>query len=159
MIRRASKADVIVLSQWVQKLLTHVRESSSDIYVRDLDEDSEEKAKKKLEKRMDSGDGVILVAENGGIPIGFIMGEIATPFIAESRIKRIGYISACWVEPEERRKGVGRDLLQAIENWFRKKDIRYVDLHFLIGNTEAERAWARMGFKPYRVATRKTIQI
>jgi ribosomal protein S18 acetylase RimI-like enzyme len=157
MVRRASKADVILLSQWVQKLLNHVRESSSDIYVQDLDEDSEEKTKRKLEERVDSDEGVILVAENKRTPVGFIMGEIATPFIAESKIKKIGYISACWVEPKERRKGVGRDLLQAIENWFRKKEIRYVDLHYLIGNTEAEKAWTRMGFKPYRVASRKEI--
>jgi ribosomal protein S18 acetylase RimI-like enzyme len=70
---------------------------------------------------------------------------------------RIGYIDMCRVAPEGRRQGIAKALVQAIEHWFQERGITYIDLHYLIGNDEAEKAWARLGYKPYRIASRKEI--
>jgi aminoglycoside 6'-N-acetyltransferase I len=63
----------------------------------------------------------ILIAESGrGRRIGFA--EVSIRSCAEGcRTNRVGFLEGWWVAPGERRKGVGRELVEAAEGWARRR--------------------------------------
>ena len=63
----------------------------------------------------------------------------------------------CWVDHSHRKKGISRRLCEDLECWFKSKELQYADLYYLVGNIEAENSWERLGYKPYRVTSRKEL--
>jgi GNAT superfamily N-acetyltransferase len=55
-------------------------------------------------------------------------------------------VFSMWVEPESRRFGVGRDLIDAIEAWSRNWGARRTVLWVFAGNEPAIRFYQRLGF-------------
>ena len=106
---------------------------------------------------LDDDNSQVLVVEDDAAYAGFILGRITTPFIPLTTIKNIGLIEMCWVETAHRNKGKARQLSQSIEAWFKEKNIKYVDLHYLVGNAEAEMSWSKLGYAPFRVTARKEL--
>ena len=156
-IREADENDLPILVTWCCRLAQHTQEATDDVYLRDLDEDHEDHFEPLLATALSSAEQKLLVAELAGIPVGFIKGELGKPFIPVSAIKQIGELSLCWVEPSARRHGVAQVLADNLETWFRQQGVSYVDVHYLVGNEEAESTWAALGFAPYRVFARKAI--
>ena len=157
MIRIATKNDVPTLVEWMLNLVLHVQVSSSDPYVLALEEGYENKFAPWFIKTMDSENSVVYMAEDNNIPVGFVFGKITEPFMSLSKIKAIGQIELCWVETRYRKQGIATKLVRELESWFKKKNIEYVDLQYLVGNVEAENSWVHLGYKPYRIAARKKI--
>ena len=158
MVRSAAKNDVPKLVEWMGKLVSHVRVSSADPYVWNLQEGHEKHYQPWFEKAIDSADIAIYVAEHNHAPVGFVLGIITAPFIKSSVIRNIGQIELCWVDALYRKQGIAADLVRELENWFKQKNIVYVDLQYLMGNMEAELTWKQLGYLPYRVTARKRIQ-
>ena len=63
----------------------------------------------------------------------------------------------CWVEPDYRNRGVARALVSAIEDWCDGSGLKHIELNFIVGNTEAEAVWERLGYRPFRITSRKTL--
>jgi aminoglycoside 6'-N-acetyltransferase I len=63
----------------------------------------------------------ILIAETDrGRPVGFA--EVSIRANAEDcRTDRVGFLEGWWVAPGERRRGVGRKLVEAAEGWARRR--------------------------------------
>jgi len=63
----------------------------------------------------------ILIAETDrGRPVGFA--EVSIRAYAEDcRTDRVGFLEGWWVAPGERRRGVGRKLVEAAEGWARRR--------------------------------------
>jgi hypothetical protein len=53
---------------------------------------------------INSDSGIIYIAEEHDISVGFVLGNITAPFLKASAIKSIGQIELCWVEPNFRKK-------------------------------------------------------
>lgn len=62
---------------------------------------------------LESGDYAAPLALIGSRPVGFAMGNMAE-----------GYVFACFVRPGEEGRGVGRRLLQAVEDAFRCRGVK-----------------------------------
>ena len=63
----------------------------------------------------------ILVAETGrGRLLGFAEVSIR-PYAEDCRTDRVGFLEGWWVDPRERRRGVGRRLVEAAEGWARRR--------------------------------------
>ena len=64
--------------------------------------------------------GVLIAETERGRPVGFA--EVSIRAYAEGcRTARVGFLEGWWVAPEQRRKGVGRLLVEAAEGWARKR--------------------------------------
>ena len=157
MIRAAEPNDIPSLIDSMNKLVVHVQTRSDDVYMQDLEKAGNENLTVMFLQALDDLDTQVLVSVHNGSYAGFIYGKISTPFIPTSTIKHIGLIEMCWVEKTHRNSGIGRSLAQAIEDWFREKNVNYVDLHYLLGNTEAEASWNKLGYNPFRVTARKEL--
>lgn len=158
MIRRATQDDVPQLVQWMERLVAHVQERSNDPYVVNVEEGYEIEFSPWFIKIIQSDSAAVFVAEEDGCNgVGFVVGTITAPFLKASAIKRIGQIDLCWVEPTHRKKGIARQLCSQAESWFKDRDIKYIDLQYLVGYTEAEKSWINLGYRPYRISARKEI--
>ena len=138
-------------------LLGHVRDTSQDAYLLRLTDRYVEDSVDWLARLMSSAEAIVLVAKRDHEPVGYAIGTIARPFIERCAIESIGLIEHCWVEPACRRQGVASRLVQTLEGWFVERSIEFVDVQYLLGNTEAEATWARLGYRPYRVMAKKRL--
>jgi len=74
-----------------------------------------------------------LVAEEEGRLIGFA--EASVRSVAEGAPPGpAAYLEGIWVEPERRRRGIGRALLAAVEAWARREDLAWLGSDALIDN-------------------------
>ncbi len=138
-------------------LLAHVRDTSQDEYLLRLTDDYIEDSVNWIDTILASDESKTYVAKKDGMPVGYVIGTVTRPFIKRCTIKHIGLIEHCWVEIECRRKGIAAELVEVIEKWFRDNSIQYIDVQYLLGNINAEVAWERLGYKPYRVISRKVL--
>ena len=99
---------------------------------------------------------VLIVAQEDKEIIGFISGYIKSLY-PWFRVKNVGHIAFMVIAPAYRRKGVGKQLEQALSNWFRAKNIRYVEVYVEEKNTVAQSAWSNYGFQYFKKFLRKTI--
>ena len=156
-IRIATYEDFEFLVSRMEMLVLHVQRVSQDVYLNQLEQTYSEKFAPWVEEAMTSESYAVFIAESGLKCVGFVMGEISGPFIQGSKIEKVGKVDLCWVDPPMRKKGVASALVKTLERWFAEKNIQYVELQYLVGNSEAENAWAKMGFEPYRIASRKKL--
>ena len=102
------------------------------------------------EKKVADTGGVKLVAEIDGSVVGhlFLTWEKHGACVRDDE-KDYGYVAELFVREAHRGKGIGRALLQEAERLTKAKGFGHMMLGVLHGNTVAERAYARFGFKPY----------
>jgi GNAT superfamily N-acetyltransferase len=62
--------------------------------------------------------------------------------------ERYGMINTVFVTPSYRQQGVGSQLVAALCGYFQDQGIEDLTLRYVIGNTEAEKFWNKLGFQP-----------
>jgi len=156
-VESANNNDKPYLVKAMACLLEHVRDTSQDEYLLRCTDDYIEEADPWIENILASDASFAYVAKRGGTSVGYVIGTITRPFIRRCAIQKIGLIEHCWVERECRMQGVSTKLVGAIERWFKENAIQYIDVQYLLGNIEAEVAWEKLGYTPYRVISRKAL--
>ena len=131
-VRPATAADLGLIVGWGHAFFEHLRTATADPWFEGATLDAVA-----LEARLRAG--------------------LERPFIRESPIERIGHVHHVWVEPRARGRGVARALLADAEAWFREQGVGWVELSYQPTNKVAAKAWATLGFEPYRVYARKMI--
>lgn len=93
-----------------------------------------------------SGEGVVLVAVVDGRPVGFL--ELGLRSVADGCLTSpVGYLEGIRVDPEVRRRGVGRRLVDAGEAWARERGCSEMGSDALLEN-HASHAWhAALGYR------------
>lgn len=156
-IKEANDNDKPYLLEAMACLLEHVKYSSQDEYLLRLTDDYIEDSKQWIEQILASDESNTYVAKIDGASVGYVIGTITRPFIQRCTIKNIGLIEHCWVEKECRMNGLAARLVEVIEEWFKENSIQYIDVQYLLGNIEAEITWENLGYKPYRIISRKVL--
>jgi GNAT superfamily N-acetyltransferase len=156
MIRKATESDISLLVRWMNSLVDHVQIATNDVYITNIEKTDHNDLAAIFSTAIMDTDSQILINDDGNCS-GFIYGRISQPFLPVSTIKRVGLIEMCWVDESCRKQGIARMLTKEIEFWFSKKEVEYVELNFLVGNSEAELSWEQLGYKPFRVAARKKL--
>lgn len=105
-----------------------------------------------IERQYGESDGALLVAETGDQVIGFLalLFSEGDPYI-RADIRSHGYVSDLVVDEFHRGRGVAQLLLAEAEAITRSNGHKVMVIGVLIGNTIAERAYARFGFKAQAV--------
>ncbi|HEY2798555.1 MAG TPA: GNAT family N-acetyltransferase [Thermoanaerobaculia bacterium] len=89
--------------------------------------------------------GVLIAETERGRPVGFA--EVSIRAYAEDcSTDRVGFLEGWWVAPGERRKGVGRLLMEASEAWARKRRCLEFASDALPGNRASIAAHRALGF-------------
>ena len=158
MICEAKISDVGFLAVGMRELIEHVQRSGDD-YFAELQDGYQDGFEGWFEEAIKNKEATVLIAWENASPVGFIAGQIEKPFLPFCRIERVGQIEGCWIKRAARRKGIGNKLVEAIERWFAQRKIDYVQLNYITGNVEAKAFWKKLGYRPYRVATRKKLDI
>lgn len=102
-------------------------------------------------------EAVLLVAVEGEKVVGFLIGEIMACHLPVSSLKQVGCIAAVYVVPEYRGQGIMKKLEEQALEFFKKKDLKYVELYFISNNTVAKKSWEGMGYHTFREQARKCI--
>jgi GNAT superfamily N-acetyltransferase len=132
MIRAATTDDVPAL----QDLWREFGAEIPDLPYRDDDLDEE------LQEIVDlvGGDGIVLVAEADGKPVGLALGVLAGGKVAELR--------DLYVQQSARRSGVASELMREFVVQAAAAGAEMIELDVLASNAEARTVYERWGFKP-----------
>lgn len=121
--------------RWLRLRELHWPDTSRELLARELEEiqaDPERNA-------------VLVAATHGNELVGFV--EVALRDWAEGCITRpVGYIEAWYVEPEHRRSGLGRRLLDAAERWVLLRGCTEMGSDAELGNEVSIRAHGALGY-------------
>jgi GNAT superfamily N-acetyltransferase len=110
-----------------------------------------------LRPHMASEDGLVLVALEETVPVGFSISEIRR---VRPGLKRepYGYVDTMAVTWERRRQGIGEKMFGHIIGWLQLKGVQRVELGMDARNIAANEFWREMGFTTYRHEMYKSIQ-
>ena len=98
-----------------------------------------------MERVLASPDEWAFLAEAGGVPAGFA--EISIRKFANGcETAPVPFLEGIWVEPEFRRRGIGRRLVAHVEAFVRARGFREIGSDALIDNGASHAAHAAWGF-------------
>ena len=93
----------------------------------------------------DDAETFVAVRPDGSL-CGFV--EVGSrPYAEDCETSPVGYIEGWYVEPDARKTGVGRGLLQAAERWARGKGYTEMASDALLENTVSHAAHRRCGYE------------
>ena len=102
-----------------------------------------------LQSHMRSAKSVVVVAEAEGDGVVGFCSAYMSRNLSMFAPEEFGYISDLAVAPSYQRRGVGTQLLEYVTEWFRRYDIRCVQLQVYSHNRVGRDFWAARGFKPF----------
>ncbi|MEM2739991.1 MAG: GNAT family N-acetyltransferase [Candidatus Bathyarchaeia archaeon] len=146
MIRPLRSVDEVgkLVELWVK--LMDDREASDLRFI--LDEDARKRWIEYMVRAYLEDPGSILVAEDSGIPVGFIASRsYSFPFKLQ-RPDRYAVITDLYVLPEYRGRGMGRRLLEECISRLKARGYSRVRLSVWVGNRRAIKLYGSVGFKP-----------
>jgi ribosomal protein S18 acetylase RimI-like enzyme len=111
-----------------------------------------------LKSALENEDHLVLLAqtaEPADNPIGLVEASLTElhPVFAK---RRLLHIHAIYVEPDYRRQGIGRQLMQAAMQWGLEQGCTQVELNVLAGNP-ALKLYQTLGFKVFELDMRRNL--
>ena len=112
---------------------------------------------RRIMDRLDDPYTCTLVAEVNGQVVGFVLGMVIDlmPDIFDQSPS--GFLADIFVEPQMRRLGVGRSLVNALIAWFRQCGVRTFDWHVASNNPAGIAFWRAVGGRDVMVRMRADI--
>jgi GNAT superfamily N-acetyltransferase len=92
---------------------------------------------------------IAYVADEGGKITGFVTASVEQghPAREPERHVTFGYL---YVDPEHRRRGLGRRLFEAVCEWSQEHEgVQHAEMPVLAANDEAVGFWSALGFRPF----------
>ena len=119
------------------------------------DKDSPEPFASFIKQRIEDESMLLVLAWVDDLPVGYGLAfDVAEhPFMPEWT--RAGYITQFLVSQNYRQRGVGKALMEYINNWFQSRGIRKVLLNVDIGNEAGIRFWKNQGFEAYAMRMKR----
>ena len=91
---------------------------------------------------------VIFVAENReGSPVAFLECGLRSHAESCNPSRPVGYVEGWYVAEEHRRRGIGKSLLKAAEEWARSQGCTEIASDAVIDNELSQRVHQRLGFQ------------
>lgn len=161
-IRKITESDIDNVSELFIQQAIHIKNlndcyCNNNAYIKM--EELHENFKKYLLELFINPDALVIVAEDNSQVIGFIIGVIVPCRVPSfiSKVKKVGYIEEAHVITAYRRKGILRKMESMLLNFFKDKDIRYVELNYFTSNSIAKNSWEALGYRDYMEYARKLI--
>ena len=112
---------------------------------------------RRILERLDDPYTCALVAEVDGQVVGFVLGMVIDlmPDIFDQRPS--GFLADIYVEPQMRRHGVGRSLVNALVDWFRQCGIHTFEWHVASNNPAGIAFWRSVGGRDVMIRMRADV--
>ena len=91
----------------------------------------------------------VLAKDEKGKPVG--LGQASIISMPKTRAPKIGHLTSIFVKKEYRSKGIGKEIFKDIMSWFKKENVKYVELHVDARNKKGLKMWKKLGFKDYQI--------
>ena len=100
-----------------------------------------------LSKMLATEHAAAFVAEAPGRAVGYLYGEVhQRPTLA---LPDCGYIADLYVRPDDRLRGAGRALFEAMRVWYNARGISVIEVQVVRANTASQAFWRKMGFSDF----------
>ncbi len=143
MIRKATVDDIPAISELYREQFREMAKLISD-FIKEGDQSVEF-----LEKTISNDDSDILVYENEGIVVGFILLQAKErpdfDFILPGKYC---YIMDVIVTDAHRKKGFGTALMNSAKDWAKECGCNFINLDVLVNNPGAIKVYEKLGFIP-----------
>ena len=151
-VRRARREDAEALAEFVARL-KQVNEELDPMYL--TRDDLHTLAKAYVERSLEDGNTIVLVAEQDGRVVGFVRAVIVDRVFYEPRTEAL--ITDIYVHPSYRRRGVATLLVEKLAEEARRRGVGLLAAEYPPGNRIAERFFAKLGFKPLLIRVYRRI--
>ncbi|MDT0604209.1 MULTISPECIES: GNAT family N-acetyltransferase [Thalassotalea] len=88
---------------------------------------------------------ITLIAEQDGTPLGFILASSHKDDISE---EMCGTVNLLAVSSSAQKMGVGKLLINSVEQWAKNQSYRLLHLEVFANNSNAQRFYENLGFEP-----------
>lgn len=141
-IRRAEQKD----REWILPLVSRMHEFGPPPWrpLEQMDQAVQESIDTGLTEQP-AGSAVLVAESLDGTPLGFIHLQTDSDFFTR---EAHGHVSDIIVTEQGEGRGVGRALMQAGEDWARRKGHRLLTLNVFGDNTRAVGLYKRLGYRP-----------
>lgn len=143
-IRKARASDKDELVRMRLRMQEHMEAANPGIWK--ITEEGRRRIWPEVEETLSNGEDRVLVAEEEGIIVGFTHGRVVSRETYTPRT--VGHIDTIYVEPAQRRRGVGSGLVRELCRYFRERGVDEVNLRYVLGNDEAEEFWRILSLTP-----------
>jgi GNAT superfamily N-acetyltransferase len=100
--------------------------------------------------------GIVVVAKEGDRAVGFAHGMLK--FLPDYLGGlAVGTITHIFIDEHARMQGLGRELVNELEEWFGTKNVHSVELQVITGNMAAKEFWNKLGYMEELLQYRKTM--
>ena len=143
MIRKATVDDIPAIAELYREQFREMAKLIPD-FIKEGDQSVEF-----LEKTISSDDSDILVYEDNGNVVGFILLQAKErPDFDFMLPGKYCYIMDIIVTEAHRNKGFGAALMNAAKNWAKEQNCSFLNLDVLVNNTRAIKVYEKLGFVP-----------
>ncbi|MBQ3149957.1 MAG: GNAT family N-acetyltransferase [Clostridia bacterium] len=143
MTRKATNNDIPVISELYREQFREMAKLIPD-FIKEGDQNTAF-----IENTINDEDSDILVYENDGMIVGFILLQSKTrPDFSFMLPGKYCYIMDILVTENHRGKGFGTALMNAAKKWAKERDCKFINLDVLINNTGAIKLYEKLGFIP-----------
>lgn len=155
-MRKAGIEDVEYIASAMIRIPDHIEDR--DPYVAGLPAQVSDIERGFARNHIADAGSIVLIEERDDSVAGCLLGYIDETSFPPSGVGSVGHISLVWVEPQHRGQGVARALVEAAQSWFADAGLELMELSYLASNSLADRAWAKIGFAPFRTFAWKRIR-
>lgn len=113
---------------------------------------------RRLLERQDDPHLHALVAEADGLVVGFVVGMVVDLMQDIFLQSPSGFLADIYVEPQYRRLGVGRALVNALQNWFAACGVESFEWHVSAHNEAGLAFWRSLGGEALMIRMRATVR-
>lgn len=154
-IREANRNDVeSILDLW-EEFTCSLHQMEPEFF--QLKPNAREIYRKILKKQLKFPEYHVFVAEDEGMLIGYHVISIRYP--SEVFIQApYGHISDLYLKSEYRGQSIGRELIEAGRNWFKKNGVERLDVKTFQTNPNGKRFWEANGFQLFEVAFKSNLE-
>ncbi len=109
-----------------------------------------------LDKQIANPDGTILIAIDGAA-VGFIIAEVVEYF-PFCQVERIGHIKELFVAEGYRGRGIGKQLIKALEQLYVAQGIGHFRIETIVYYEKNRAIYESMGYQPFLLDLRKSVK-
>ena len=143
MVRKATKNDIPVISELYREQFKEMARLIPN-FIKEGDQSTEF-----IENTIADEESDILVYENDGVVVGFILLQAKTrPDFDFMLPGKYCYIMDIIVTENHRGKGFGTALMNSAKKWAKEKKCSFVNLDVLVNNSDAIKLYEKLGFIP-----------
>lgn len=142
-IRPAVEADADMIGVLWEKLVEHHHQLDRDLP--QAAQDGGEIYSQHIRGQIHNPYSQTLVAEADGRVIGYVLGIIVHETPDMFQHDPSGFLADIFVEAAYRSCGVGRQLVDALQDWFKSRGVSYMEWYVAAQNIAAKSFWLAMG--------------